>query len=222
MQVHNQNIMRKIRFILTILSLVFAARLSVAQNSPKADRAIKDSQKKFNSLKDLSSEFTYTLKNPNLGEPIVKKGKILFSKNKYHITFPDEEMICNGTFIWMVLKEEKEVTKQEFNPNESLSPEKMYKIYEKDTKSRFDGEENGNEKVTLFASNDKGDIWKTELWIEIKTKLISKAVMHARNGSSYEYQMNSIKTDIGIPISSFEVDEGKYKAQGFIITDLTE
>lgn len=214
--------MKNFRKMFGLVAVVLlTASLSFAQSDKKADAVIKSSKEKFDKLNDISASFTYTLNNPNLKKPIVKSGKVVFKKNKYVITFPDEEMYSNGKYIWLKLVSDEEVTKSDYT-DESISPDKIFALYEQDMKSRYDGEEGSSHKVTLFANDKKNDIWKTELWINKSTKLVSSAMMHARNGSTYEYKMDNIKTNTGAPDSMFELDEIALEDDGWIVNDLTD
>jgi outer membrane lipoprotein-sorting protein len=213
--------MKHFRTAIGLLALIFAVSTLQAQ-SPQADKLIKQSKAKFESLKDLNASFVYTLNNPNLKKPIVKSGEITLKGDKYKIDFPDEAMYCNGKYLWVLLKEDEEIIKSDVDPEASITPDRLYKIYEEDTKTKYEGKENGSEKIALFANSKKGDIWKTELWINSSTKLIDKAVMHARNGSTYEYVMKGIKTNQGVTDGIFNLNEAEYESQDWIITDQTE
>ena len=80
----------------------------------------------------------------------------------------------------------------------------------------------GANKVTLFANNDDGDIWKTVLWINMESKLIQKAIMYARNGSQYQYEMTNIRVNTGVQDPTFTLDEKKYIDLGWILTNQSE
>jgi outer membrane lipoprotein carrier protein len=193
-----------------------------AQSNPKADKIIKASQDKFNALTDVTADFSYTLSNPEMKKPVAKKGTVILKKSKYKIIFPDEEMYCNGKYTWVVLKADTEIMKNDFNPKEDLSPDRLYKMYKDDVKTDYNGEEAAAHKVTIFANNDDGDIWKTVLWINMESKLIDKAIMYARNGSQYTYVMTNIKTNTGVSESIFNLDEKKYLDQDWILTNQSE
>ncbi len=210
----------KVVFGILCLSLLFGA--AQAQSNPQADKVIKASQAKFDGLSDVVADFTYTLSNPNMKKPVVKKGVVTLKKNKYRIVFSDEEMYCNGKYNWVVLKADEEIVKSDFDPEEGLSPDRLYKVYEKDMKSNYDGVEGNAHKVTLFAKTDDGDIWKTSLWINKSTKLIDKAIMFARNGSKYTYSMANIKTNTGVADGIFNFNEKKYVDMDWILTDQSE
>lgn len=214
--------MKNIKLIIGMLCFSLLLGSVQAQSNPQADKVIKASQAKFDGLADVQADFTYTLSNPNMKKPVVKKGVVTLKKNKYKIVFADEEMYCNGKYNWVVLKEDEEIVKSDFDAEEGLSPDRLYKVYEKDMKSDYNGIENNNHKVTLFAKSDDGDIWKTVLWVDKDTKLISKAIMYARNGSQYTYEMGNIKTNTGVADNIFNFDEKKYIAMDWIFTNQSE
>lgn len=214
--------MRMFYKLLGMALLLLAASGMQAQNNPKADKVIKACQDKFNGLGDVIADFSYTLTNPEMKKPVVKKGTVTLKKSKYAIIFQDEEMYCNGKYTWVLLKAEMEILKNDFNPKEDLSPDRLYKMYKDDMKTDYHGEEAGAHKVTLFANHDDGDVWKTTLWINVETKLIDKAVMYARNGSQYTYVMSNIRTNTGVSDALFNLDEKKYLDQDWILTNQSE
>jgi outer membrane lipoprotein carrier protein len=204
--------------------LAFASLFTFAQaqSNPKADKVIKASQDKFNALADVTADFSYTLTNPEMKKPVAKKGTVILKKNKYKIVFADEEMYCNGKYTWVLMNADKEILKNDFNAKEDLSPDRLYKTYKEGAKSDYNGEEAGAHKVTIFANNDDGDIWKTTLWINMESKMIDKAIMFARNGSQYTYVMTNIKVATGVTDAIFSLDEKKYTDQDWILTDQSE
>ena len=202
-----------------LLGLVAVFSLVSAQGPNKSDKLISQSKAKFDGLKDLRATFVYTLNNPNLQKPIVKNGKVDFKNGKYKVVFPSETIFCNGASMWLMLPDDEEITITEVT-EETISVDKIYEIYESDSKSRYDGVEGSNEKVTLFAESKENDIWKTEIWINKNNKLISKAIMHARNGSTYTYSMKDIETNLGLSDALFSLNHAKYESDGWIVTDL--
>lgn len=204
-----------------LLGLICSVSLVQAQTSAKADKIISSSQASFEGFKDLKATFTYTLNNPNLKKPIVKKGELTLKGESYKIAFADEKIVCDGKYIYILLEEDEEVTVSDYT-EESMGPKKIFSVYEDNTKSRYDGEEAGNHKITLFSETKESDIWKTELWIGKKDKNIAKAIMHARNGSNYQYEMDAITPNTGVADAAFSVDTNGYEDDGWIVNDLTE
>lgn len=205
-------------FLAAILTLAFTT--TQAQSDPKADKILKESKAKFNSLSDISASFDYRLDNPNLNNPITKKGTVKIKKNKFQIKFTDEEFYCDGNTVWVSLTEDQEITLTNFDPEESMSVERIYDIYEENTRSKYDGEQNGNHKITLFMLDKESDIWKVEVWVSKSTKLTQKAIMYGRNGSKYNYDLKNIATNKGIADSQFVLDHKAKEQQGWYINDL--
>jgi outer membrane lipoprotein carrier protein len=214
--------MRFFKTILGTMALLTFFSFAQAQSNPKADGVIKASQAKFNSFADVTADFSYTLTNPDMKKPVVKKGTLTLKKSKYLLVFPDEEMYCNGKYTWVLMKADMGIMKNDFNAKEDLSPDRIYKMYKEDVKTDYNGEEAGAHKVTVFANNDDGDVWKTTLWVNIETKLIDKAIMYARNGSTYTYVMSNIRVNTGVADGLFTLDEKKYLDQDWILTDQSE
>ena len=214
--------MRTFQKVMGTLALVTLFTVAHAQSNPKADKVIKASQDKFNALADVTADFSYTLTNPEMKKPVAKKGTVILKKNKYKVVFADEEMYCNGKYTWVLLKEDLAIMKNDFNAKEDLSPDRLYKTYKEGAKSDYNGEEAGAHKVTIFANNDDGDIWKTTLWINIESKLIDKAIMFGRNGSQYTYLMTNIRVNTGVTDAIFNLDEKKYLDQDWILTNQSE
>lgn len=213
--------MKNIRIAIGMLALLFTFGALQAQ-SPQADRLIQQSKAKYEGLKDLQASFTYTLSNPNMKKPVVKQGDITLKGNMYKIVFADEEMYCDGKYLLVKLNEDEEIIKSDVDPEGSLTPDRLYAIYEEDTKTKYDGVEGGSEKISLFAKTKEGDIWKTELWINKSSKLIDKAVMYARNGSQYKYEMKAMKSNTGVSSDVFKLDLDEYEGNDWIITDQSE
>ena len=214
--------MKNIKILLGVLCFSLLLGTVQAQSNPQADKVIKASQAKFDGLADVVADFTYTLSNPNMKKPVVKQGVVTLKKNKYKIVFADEEMYCNGKYNWVVLKADEEIVKSDFDPEEAISPDRLYKVYEKDMKSNYEGIEENAHKITLFAKTDDGDIWKTILWVNKDSKLIDKAEMFARNGSKYTYKMANIRTNTGVADAVFNFDEKKFIDMDWILTNQSE
>ncbi len=131
-------------------------------------------------------------------------------------------MICDATTIWVVMKTEKEVNISQFDPKESLSIDRLYKIYETETKAKYEKDDKLGtltySKVSLFALNKTTDYSKVELWINKKSGIIEMAEIHQRNGAIVKYELTNIKTDSGVTESEFVFNKSNYP--GFEIVDL--
>lgn len=210
----------------TLFALLGIAILSFgvvqAQSDPKADKIIKKAQQVFDQAKDLKASFSYTLSAPNMKKPITKAGTVVMKgKNMFKVEFPDQVLITDGKYTWIMFPMDEELTKQDYD-EETLSPAKVFTSYKEDMKSRYDGEESGKHKITLFANSKTQDVWKTEMKINKSDNMISEAVMYNRNGTTYKFTLNDIQKNIGVNENMFSVDDAGYEDDGWIMTDLTE
>jgi outer membrane lipoprotein-sorting protein len=141
---------------------------------------------------------------------------------KYRVAFSEQEVICDGATIWLIMKPEKEVNISEFDPEESLSLDRMYKIYEKETKSRYDREETLGasvyHKISLFSINKNSDYSRVEVWVNKKTLMMERALVFQRNGATIKYELTNIKTDTGVADAEFIFNKAAFP--GFEIVDL--
>lgn len=214
-------IMKNWKLYLSLFGFVALSLGVFAQTSSKADGILKDAQKKYKSLTDLKAEFTFTLSNPNMKKPVVKTGLAIMSGNKYKISFPDEEMYCDAKHVWIVSPNDEEVTVSCFDANESISPDKIFNLTETGAKTRYDGLEEGLDKITLF-SKDESDLIRTEVWINPTDKLVKRAKMFGKNGSVYEYKMNKITPNTGAAASTFTYNHVSKENEGWIVTNLCD
>jgi len=194
-----------------------------AQHEAKAASVMNSSRQKFNGFKDVSANFKYTLENKNLKNGnITKSGSIKMKGKKYRISFSEQEVICDGINIWVIMKPEKEVSISDFDPDESLSIDRLYKIFENETKARYDKEETISgvifHKVSMFSINKNSDFTRVEVWINKKTEIIERAVIAQRNGAFIKYELSNLKTDAGIQDTDFVFNKASYA--GYEIIDL--
>ena len=202
--------MKLLRFFSVAFFLQSAVLFSVAQNAPQAEKILKSSKAKFDALTDFTANFTYSLSNPNLKKAIMKNGELKIKKSKYKILFAEEEFYCDGKKVWVFLKPENEVTISDFDPDESMSVERVYKIYDGKSKTRYEGTEGSTHKITVFITDDKSEIFKAEIWIGKQSELLEKGILFGKNGSEYKYDLKNMKTNVGLTDSEFVFEPGKH------------
>jgi len=207
------------------LVIFFCMSLSFlwAQSDPKATNIMNTSKQKFGALKDISSSFKYSLENKNLKEGnLSRTGTIKMKGKKYRISFSEQEVICDAINIWVIMKSEKEVNISQYDPEESLSIDRLYKIYETETKARFDKDEiiggNTYNKISLFALNKSTDYSRVELWVNKKNSFIERAAIFQKNGAIIRYELTNLKTDAGIPDTEFVFSKASWP--GYEVIDL--
>ncbi len=214
--------MKRILIFVFGFLLIHAFKSAGAQSDPKADAILQESKKKFQSLSDISATLNYEHANPSLVNTVRKTGSVKIKGDKYQVKFQDQEFYSNGTYVWVVLtgEGEKEITITNFDSEEAMNPDRIFRIYEENTKSKYESAENGTDRISLFMLDKESDIWKVQLWVNSTTKLTQKAKMYARNGSTYTYDLSNIRMNTSVPDSEFVIDHMNLEKQGWYINDL--
>ncbi len=213
------------KFLVTVILLQWLfIPYNYAQVDPKADKIIKSSRKKMNGYNDMTSDFIWTMENKATQQaPSVKKGKIYIKKDKYKIVFQEREMFCDGKNLWDYLKKEKEVNLSKNNPKEGMNFQKVFKMYDEGMKIKYDAIDiiggSNTHKMTLFPIQEK-EFFKVELWIEAQTENIRRIKIHNRNGTTHQFEMNSIVVNTNLTDDFFIFDINKYP--GVELVDLRE
>ena len=131
--------MKQQTIILSLLLTVFLLITGFTGGDEKADKVLKGSKAKMETLKDFSAEILYEINSPRT-RSISKTLKVKYKKeNKYVILMEDQEIYCDGTRLWLFIPGE-EVTILDYDPEEELmSLETILGVYEANSTARYDG-----------------------------------------------------------------------------------
>ncbi len=180
-----------------------------------AVKILQDSKVKFESLKDFSASFQFSIQNINTRRDVfTKAGKIKYKKGKYFIGLDNEEIYFNGETQWVYLTDDKEVNIMTYDSDDAPSIELIFEIYSTtNVKPRYDGEEkiNGNACHMIYiASTDKSvEYNQVKLWINKSTKLLEKMVLLDRNQTTTTYLFSNIKVNTGMSDDDFQLEVAK-------------
>jgi outer membrane lipoprotein-sorting protein len=182
---------------------------------PVADKILKNTNAKVNSLQDITASFKKTLyKSANSKEGIHYFGKIKLKKNKFYIDLDEQIIICNGKTMWSYLKKEKEVIISDYDPNEGFSPEKIFLFTQQDMRSKYETSENINgalaDKVTMLPLSNKLDYFKIEVWVDKNKSLPSQLKIYNRSGSVVSYLITDLQWNRNLQDSNFEFNAQSY------------
>lgn len=183
------------------------------QNDAQADRVLKKVKLKMNGASDIKAKFKYSLENrATKSKPMSKVGEIKVKKNnKFRINFTDQELICDGKTVWNVMKPEKEVNVSEYDPSESFSFDKIFKVYDDGMRTRFDAKETASvSKVSLFPTKGKTDYFKIELWVDEVQSIPLKMKVWNRNGSTVTYELSEVRVNSNLNDSDFVFQKINY------------
>lgn len=182
----------------------------------RAQKVLNDFESRFESVKDLSGNFTYGISNPSMSKETMRQGVQksgnfkLKRSNKYVIDLEDQQIYCNGDKIWIYLKDDAEVVITDYEPDEGMNIEEIFSLYKTNASSRYDGVEKVHgvncDKVYLVFKDNSLDYNQAMLWIGQKSKLLEKAVTIDRRQTKTTYEFSNVKSNNGFGDNVFQFD----------------
>ena len=212
--------MKKI-FLLLGLAILTASAGYQGTNTdkdPKAKVILDKLSKKHKTMDNIVIDFTATFSSPKIKKTVLK-GTAYKSGKKYAYYTPDYVVVNNGTYNWLYVKSDNEVTITDNDGAEEenglVSPSKLLSIWEKGFKYKFIGEGKVGGKmlqeVRLFPENPKKSKYHTITLIINKTKNeLSKVTIKGRDGVDMVYDLKKFKSGQTIAASKFKFDKSKY------------
>ncbi|WP_339926491.1 outer membrane lipoprotein carrier protein LolA [uncultured Cyclobacterium sp.] len=198
------------RITLSLLLLFIACFPGLPQEDT-VTMILSEAKANLERMNDFSADFTYSIENKSKPVSISKKGKFQFAKGKYVLLMDDQEIFCDGKSMWIHIQGDEEVNILHYDPEDStgfdliLSP-----FYEEATKSIYEGKKLVDgityDQIYLEFSNPELDYHKARLWIDEASKILEKIVLVNRRQTISTYQFTNIKTDQGLPESTFVFD----------------
>jgi outer membrane lipoprotein-sorting protein len=210
--------MNRIPLILFFL-FPFLIQKSAAQvniSDAKAKLILSQTSSRYKLIKTLMANFSYTLYSPQDQVNQTQKG-ILWVKpgsNFYKIDFNDQELLSDGQNNYTHLKKEKEIQITHLDTSsQNINPAKVFTLYEKGYTYQF--KESKIEKgvkldiINLFPIAVK-KIFKAEISIDDKTKLIYRIKTFDKNGDQLIYTINTYNLHPVISESFFKFDKKNF------------
>lgn len=206
--------MKKLSFSLTLL--IFFLFCSVAFPVTSEELALKV-EEKYRSLKDLSIDFTKTLKSEIFETERKTKGKMyLKNPDKFRIETEDEIIVTDGEFLWSYSKENEQVIKKRLKKSQNVFiPNQYLSNFRKEYQAELTGEEKIGKtqcyKLLLTpacserSESKEKDIFITQMtiWIDKKNLLAKKLEYQDANDNQVVLLFDYVKTNQGIADSRF-------------------
>lgn len=195
----------------------------MAQTDAKAKSILDAVSKKVGSLKSLKSNFVLKLVGSNGKVRQTNKGSFIMKGQKYRVTLPSQEIICDGRTVWTYMKDAKEVQVSNYNPEEqSISPTKLFTgFYDKEYNYRFTGNRKVGGKdaqiVELVPKNKAKQFSRVELAVDKANTIVGGNVFE-KNGNQYVYEVSGFTPNAAVTDGQFTFDTKKYP--GVEVVDL--
>ena len=195
------------------LGLLSGAALQ-AQGDP-SEAILKESRATFESLTDFSASYSYELKNNAMkANKVSKNGTFKYKDGMYFLDLGNQAIYCDLESQWIHLKDDEEVTIVAYDPEEAVNIESVYKVYESNAKSTYQGTEtlNGQKthKILLSSLDQDLEYNQVTLWVNAKTKLLDKAILLDRNQTEEIITFQNLKTNLGYSMTDFQFNAAKF------------
>lgn len=200
------------------------------QEQEKAKTILDAVSKKIKSYSSLKVECSYTLENPAAKINETQNGTLLLKGNKFKLDLAGREIISDGSFVWIVMKNAEEVHKKsqaEFNEELGFDPAKIFTIYEEGFKYQFlkEAKENGKtvQVIDLFPLDPgKKNYSRIRLNIDNEKNQIVSSKSFGKDGNTYTLSVKSFTPNGAPSDATFKVNPSDFEAKGFEIVDFTE
>lgn len=194
-----------------ILTLVVSILLSFSAFAA-ADDLTTEIQKKYDSIKTFSADFTQTLTNAASKEQDVRSGKITFKQPsllRWESVKPEPELLIVGeSVVWDYFPEDKLAlkyrTQQLFNSKTMIKFISGQAKLEEDFVVENQGDDNGLIKLKLLPIEPETGMVLAFAWIDPEKKMMRKVLVVDFYGNGNEVAMSNIAIDLDVDDSVFE------------------
>lgn len=175
------------------LLLIFLLLPSFLFSQERANEILDKVSQKTASYSTIEAHFINTIINEKAGINESQKGVLYLQGNLYRLELEEQTIISDGESNWIHLIDEEEVQITEVDDeDESMSPSKMFTIYQEGYKKQFVSETNSNYIIDLIPK-ESGSFIKIELRINKKEMRIAGFTLFDKNGGSYAYDVKLFK-----------------------------
>jgi chaperone LolA len=166
-------------------------------------------EKKYRSIKDLSTNFTRTLKSEIFEAEKKTKGKMyLKNPDKFRIETEDEVIVTDGKFLWTYSEQNEQVIKSKLDRSKNVfKPNQYLANFREEYNAKLAGEEK-LDKTTCYEltlTPKKKDLFITgmTIWVDKRNLLAKKIEYTDMNDNQITLLFDHTKTDGGIKDSKF-------------------
>ena len=207
---------------LLILFIAGATSLTAfSQEDTKAKGILDKLSAKTKAYKTIKADFQFTMSNKAEGTNETQSGKIEIKGDKYVLSISGQDVISDGSNMWTILKESKEVQINEIDEEDedAISPNKIFTLYEEGFKYKYVKEDKGMHIINLYpkAAADKS-FHRIALYINKAKNEISKVKVYGKDGTITTYLIKSFTPNTSIPETRFGFNKSKFP--GYEIIDL--
>lgn len=209
-----------------LLNIILLSGLSLyAQDQdPKAKAILDDLSKTTKTYKTINADYIFTMLNKEGKQTEKQNGKVQIKGEKFKLEIPGNLILSDGKNLWNYNTDAKEVTIKNFDSKneDQLNPSKLFTLYEKGYKYKFDKEEKVGTVacsiIDLYPAEkpEKKKFHTVKLYIDKTKKQITQIKMLMKDGTKQVYELKSIKPNLILDDKVFVFDTKGLKADQII------
>jgi outer membrane lipoprotein carrier protein len=212
--------MKNVLFLM-MLALVATSSLNAqAEKSDPAAKTILDKvRKKYEAYKTIEASFSLSIELP--GQPKqVQKGTISQDGNKFRLEMTDQIIVSDGKTTWVYVKKNNEVQITNADPggasdNGFMTPKDLLSRYEKGDfiyvlLDKISDKGAVLTQIEFKPKDKKSDFSKLRLSIDEKKSLIKSIMAFGKDGSRYNFSLNTTTPNKKFGSGHFTFDPKKY------------
>jgi outer membrane lipoprotein carrier protein len=203
------------RLLILNISFLFIASLNVAG---QADREVMNILDKFaayaTKAPSVSMKFDLITVDQTDNTSDTIKGSVILSKDKYHLTLPDNIVWFNGETSWSYLPAEKEVTITKADKKDNSfqnRPSAIFSMYKSGYKCRLIEERSDSYTIDLYPEDIKSDFLRVRLSIGRQLMNLRSLEYKKRDGVIITLHVLDYDLKQKTGPDSFVYQAGKYK-----------
>jgi outer membrane lipoprotein-sorting protein len=206
---------------ISFICLSLMACYAIAQDN-QAKAILDKVNSKNSSYKTIKADFKFTTTSPQNETLTTESGTVKFKGDKYHITMTNTDIVFDGKSVYTYLHKENEIniTKPEAPKAEKgdfffSNPRDIFKVYNKDFKSKLIKEDVLNNnipiyEIDLYPIDLKTRYTRIRLHIHKNTMQILSMKAFLKDGSNYFLEFSNFSPNSEIADSEFNLDTKKY------------
>lgn len=199
-------------FIIIGFYLISSITFTWGNSYKKAETILAEVAKIRDSKKAIKGSFLYIFENKKENIQERSKGYFVIKGDNYWVDILGVETFFDGQIISSFLKDANELTIQEPEEDEGLTPSSLFSIYENGFKVRYIGKKAVNEKqmyiLDLFPTDESRNYSKVRTLIEQNTYLPFSVETFGKSGDNVRVEILEIDPDAkNITDSTFKFDK---------------
>ena len=199
----------------TLFFLFISFSISGQQDS-KSFKLLDEVSMQMKSYDNFEFDFKYSLENQNENIKQETFGKIIISENKYKLSITGLEQLFDGTNVYTIIPENKEITITDIQDDESLivNPLDLLSFYKTGYELKWDIVQYVNkipiQYIKLIPNKEKDNIKYLLLGVNTVTKNIYKLIEIGDQRTTTTLTINNISINKQIPEKFFSLNESDY------------